>query len=248
MNVQLAPVPEPTEQEDGENISHPKRARYSVSAQGSVEVIPKPGGERDMPAPPEICHRIREIGTPEIGHQVVAHDASCTDGHIRVAREVAINLNGKENCCENQEGCRVAARTRVDRVDNHGQAVGDDHFLDQTPEDELKPLNDSLGLEMRFAAELRKQTMAALDGPGHQLREEGDVEREDAQMALSRSVAPIDIDRVSDGLEGVEGDAKRQQEIKRGHGVKDVDRFQGLLDIAGEKIEVFEGEEDSETR
>src|SRR5436853_7697244 len=54
-------MPEPTEEhgEDQVNVSAAESA--PVSAQGDVKILAQPGGERDVPAPPEIGDRFRAI-------------------------------------------------------------------------------------------------------------------------------------------------------------------------------------------
>ena len=49
-------------------------------------------------------------------------------------------------------------------------------------------------------------------GPGHQLGEEGDEERKIQERRRRGCFPLVDIDRIGKGLEGVEGDAHRQDD------------------------------------
>ncbi len=64
--------------------------------------------------------------------------------------------------------------------------------------------------------ELGQKPRRALDRPGHELGEEADVEREYAEMPLGLALAAVDVDGVAEGLEGIEGDADRKQDVELG--------------------------------
>ena len=54
------------------------------------------------------------------------------------------------------------------------------------------------------------------DWSRHQLRKEGDVERDGIDIPLGLHVSPADVNRVGQGLEGIEGDAERQDDPGQG--------------------------------
>ena len=74
-------------------ISHPSAA--AVAAEWNVQVIAQPGGERDVPAPPEIGDPPREIGTPEIDREMEAEQLCHADRHIGVTGEIEIDLHAR---------------------------------------------------------------------------------------------------------------------------------------------------------
>ena len=63
-------VPEAGEAPDDENIPHPLGAADPTAPQRDVDVIPKPGGEGDMPPPPKLRGRAGEIGVVEVLQEV----------------------------------------------------------------------------------------------------------------------------------------------------------------------------------
>ena len=60
--------------------------------------------------------------------------------------------------------------------------------------------------------QLRDELTGPHDGTGHQLREETDIEAEIEDVAHRLDAPAIHIHDVADGLEGIEGDAYRQQD------------------------------------
>ena len=64
--------------------------------------------------------------------------------------------------------------------------------------------------------ELRQKTQRALDRSRDELREEGNVDGELAQVALGRPVPAIDVDRIAERLERVEGNPDGKEDLEHG--------------------------------
>src|ERR1700751_937343 len=65
--------------------------------EGEIEIIAQPTRKRNMPSSPEIDGGASEIGHVEILGQVYADDFRNSDGHVRVAGEIAIDLQRISN-------------------------------------------------------------------------------------------------------------------------------------------------------
>lgn len=89
-------MPEAGDQKDDKNIADGFGFGHPTSTQRDIDVIPKPSGKGNVPSAPELSNISREIGSPKIGHEVKAKKFGCTDGDIRIAGKVSINLKGKE--------------------------------------------------------------------------------------------------------------------------------------------------------
>ena len=76
----------------------PPRAR-AVPAQRQVQVVPEPAGERDVPAPPELGDRPRDVRVVEVLQEVEAEHPCQADGHVRVAGEVEVDLQACSRRC-----------------------------------------------------------------------------------------------------------------------------------------------------
>src|ERR1035438_6643943 len=69
-----------------------RAAILPAAAQGNVEVVAQPTGERDVPAPPEVRHAGRQVRTPEVDREVKSEQLGHADGHVRVAGKIEIDL------------------------------------------------------------------------------------------------------------------------------------------------------------
>lgn len=89
-------MPKTRDQEYDKNISDSPGRGYSAASERDVDIVSKPSRERNMPSPPKLGDVSAEVGSAEVGHQVKAKKFGCTDGDIRIAGEVTIDLKGKE--------------------------------------------------------------------------------------------------------------------------------------------------------
>lgn len=64
-----------------------------------IDVIAEPSSKGDMPSAPELCYVAREVWVVEVAHQFNAKEFGCSDSNIRIAGEIAVNLEGKEDGC-----------------------------------------------------------------------------------------------------------------------------------------------------
>ena len=126
-------VPQAADGKDDEEIcirSHPPSA---APAQRDIEVVPEPGGEGDVPAPPELPDGAGEVGRAEVFHQPETQHLGAAQGHIRVSGEVAVNLNGKGGGGRDDLEAAKLIRRGIYGGDQHAQAVGNDQLFKSTP-------------------------------------------------------------------------------------------------------------------
>ena len=64
--VPTSTMPETAERENQEKINTCSKCPTSAAAQGNIEVIAEPGGERNMPSLPEVAKGAGNIGVMEI--------------------------------------------------------------------------------------------------------------------------------------------------------------------------------------
>src|SRR5699024_10746099 len=78
----------------------------AAAAQGNVQVIPEPAGQRNMPAAPVFAHALGQVGIIEVFGQFQTKEAADADGHIAVTGKVKIQLQHVGNVAQHQNGGR----------------------------------------------------------------------------------------------------------------------------------------------
>ena len=132
----VGPVPEPGDEEDDEDVADGLGLGDAGSAEGDVEVVAEPGGEGDVPPPPELGDVAGEVGELEVGHQLEAEELGGADGDVGVPGEVAVDLEGEEDGAEDEGGAGEGLGVVEAHVDVGRAGVGDDDLLEHAPEDE----------------------------------------------------------------------------------------------------------------
>ncbi len=66
-------------------------------SQGNIQVIPEPGGKRNVPSSPEFSNVPREVGKGKVLHKLKPNKSGRTYGNIGISREITIYLKGKED-------------------------------------------------------------------------------------------------------------------------------------------------------
>lgn len=84
--------------------------------------------------------------------------------------------------------------------------------------------------------------------PRHELGKEGDEEREFDEVAARFHLPLIDVDRVAQRLEGIEGDADREEDVERDRADLKAGAREKEVDVIGEEIEVLEAAEHPQIR
>src|SRR5699024_6690662 len=106
----------------------------AVAAQGDIEVIPEPGGQRDMPPAPELGVGAGKVGCLEVIDQIDAQHLGRSHGDGGAAPEVAVQLDAEENGAHNKEPAVKAVFQVIDGIHKNRGAVGDDNFKEVAPD------------------------------------------------------------------------------------------------------------------
>ena len=166
-----------------------------------------------MPAPPEVLQGERHVGAVEVLRQLVAEQQREADRHVRVAREVAVDLRGERVERERDLGARVRGGVVVDGVDHvAGELVSDHGLLDQPSGDQEQSRPRQHLARVARRAQLREQLVGPHDRSGHEVREEGLKDRHVHERGGAR-LAPVHVHHVRDRLEGEERDPDRQHDL-----------------------------------
>ena len=186
-----------------------------VPAQRNVDVVAQPGGEADVPAPPELADVGGEVGKPEVQHQLEAEPARRAARDVGVAGEVAVDLEARRRSSPSAlRGPWAACPPRRPPSTSRARLSAITTFLNRPQRISHAPVLNFSSVELRGALTWGRMSAGALDRARDELREEGDEEREVEEVARRGDAAAIDVDRVAHGLERVEGDADRQHDAE----------------------------------
>ena len=183
-----------------------------------------------MPSTPELRDVAAEIRHVEVAHQLDAEQLGRTDGDVRVAREVAVNLESEEDGGKEQSASALLGVSRKHLVNIHSAIIGHHNLLEQAPKNLPHTVDGGVVVEFPFLQKLRQEVRRPLDGPGHELWEERD-EGEEGDDVLGRlNLAAIDIDGVGKRLESVERDTDGQNHLQQKSVCGDVEQLRKLRD------------------
>lgn len=66
----------------------------AIAAEGDIDVIAKETTKRHMPTSPKFRGAFRRVGIIEVSRIIESHHLAQTDCHVRIAREVEVDLEG----------------------------------------------------------------------------------------------------------------------------------------------------------
>ena len=135
----MGAMPEAAQQKDDQQI-HGRTARSeAVSAERNVEVVAEPVRQRDVPAPPELLHRLRNVGIVEIVDDAKTEEPAQSSRHVRVAGEVEVDLAGVAKDAEPRGGRGQVARVGgKGLIGVHGEHVGEQELLREADDENAR--------------------------------------------------------------------------------------------------------------
>ena len=232
-------MPQARQEPDDGQIQDLPRLTAAVAAQRDIDVFPEPGGQADVPAPPELRHGAGLIGVLKVFQKVEAKQMAQTDGHIGIAGEIEIDLEGEGDSAQPRRYGGGGGHGG-DLLPQGAHLIGDQHLFGQTHHEAL---HAPAGLEHALPAEhqLMLHRLVLDDGAGDQLGEQGDVRAHVENIALGLDDAAVHVDGIGHGLEGIEADADRQGKPQ----CRDPGR-QEAVDVVDGEIRVLEEAQDSQ--
>ena len=241
-------VPEAADEEYEEKVEIMSCLGATVTAERYVEIIAEPGGKTDVPSRPEFLDGSCSVGAVEVLHEANAHDSRATDGDIRVAGEVAIDLYGEENGSDDNAETGGFRGVVIDRIDEFRDQIGNDDLFKEADRHLLQADEGVIRFELVMSLELGEKIVGTLDRARNELGEEGNEERVPAEMSFRLDLASVNVNNVGERLEGIEGDTDGEDQLER-----DEIRFSAeeIPDGNGgirKEIEVFEEEQNAERR
>ena len=169
-----------------------------------------------MPALPELHDGLGDIGVVEVLHKLKADHPPQAHGHVAVAGEVEVNLEGIGRQAQpGPHHGQFLPGHGEEGVPHAADGVGQEHLLGKA---HGKPLHagDEFPQALLPVHQLLSHGLVLDDGAGDQLGEQGDEGAEGDDVLLHRRILAVDVNGIGHGLEGVERDADRQRDAEEG--------------------------------
>ena len=179
----------------------------TVAAKRDVEIVAEPSGERDVPSMPELREVAAVIGEGKVLAQTDAEHCCNADADVAVAAEIQIDLHGETNKSHQALETRIGIRHGENPVVVLGNVVGHNPLLDDANDNEPQSHVEQTFAEHVLPLDLWEEGLCPGDGACQKEWEEREVEEVFPKADLEAEVTSIDIHRIADGLEGIEGNA-----------------------------------------
>lgn len=234
----LSTMPEAADDHDGHQVGVGAGGAEAVASERDVEVIAKKRGKGDVPAAPEFGDAGRFVGGVEVLDEVEAEEFGEPDGHVRVGREVEIDLEGVgEDSGPSGKGRQIARTCTEGSIGDEAHGVGNEDLFGES-KTETGEAERELAEGVLAVAHLMGDDAIPDDGAGDEVREKRDETGEIEERLCGFGVAAIKVDAVAEALENVEGDACWKNDVLE----KGRDRDLAAAEPRGDRLGGLNGE------
>ncbi len=204
-------VPEAADQKGKQQIQKMAPLCNPIAAQRNVNVIPEPGGKRNMPPAPELFDGKGKIRAFEIRHETDAEQSGASDGNIGIPRKITIDFDCEHHGNDDKSKPYITVYIVEQFIDRDRKRIGDHQFFKIAPCHQLQAVSHIVVREGTLFLILWEQRVRPSDRPGKELREKGNEQRIIPEMLFGRGFAAVNIDQIAHRLEKIKGYARRKQ-------------------------------------
>ena len=137
-------VPQSTKEHRDHQVQGRAVRSSSIASEWDVQVVAEPGGETDVPSSPELARVAGEVGEGEVSHEPYAHQARRSACDVRIAGEVAVDLDGKEAGRDDDVREGYAPGRRKYRIHCGRKTICDGHLLEETQQEQLDAIHSPM--------------------------------------------------------------------------------------------------------
>src|SRR5690554_4113992 len=232
-------MPKAAHHKNDEGVAHLHSQTAPATAQGNVQVVAEPGAQRNVPAPPKFRHVAREVGEGKVLHQGKAKQACRTNGNVRVAREVPVDVKGKKHRTQKQHTARVVGRSVEKHIGKLGCVVGNHHLFKQAPKNLSQAIYRLAVLESAPGIKLWQQIAGSLNGACHQLRKKAHEGSKGNKVTRRFQLPLVHINGIAQSLKGIKADAHRQNNVQGVGTDVSAKKRKGLNEVGQKKVVVL---------
>jgi len=234
---------------DGKKINHhgqvesPHAEVAELEVQRCEDIVGQPAGQRHVPPLPVLRDVDGEERQAEVFQAPDTQYPAHTDGHVGIAGEVGVQLEGVEHGSNGQRGSvvvRIVVEHGIGVAANH---VGHAHLLEHTPQHALAAFGDVGPIHLMSRSQLLQEGLRTVNRAGENGGEEGHVGSKTDEVALRVHLSAVNLDQVADELEREEADAYGQDNLERVMADMEPHCREQVLERTDKEVQVLEIEQ-----
>ena len=193
-----------------------------------------------MPSFPVFLNILGKIRPAEVLCYSNSHGLGNTYGNVNASGEVCVQFKGIEHHTYKYKSALIDIRILNNLIYRHQNTVGNNHLLKISPQDTVKSIGYYLCVKGMFLKKRFCQVIKPADRTLDQLREKGYEQGQLKQIPLCLAGASVNVDDISHGLKGIEGNSHWQDQVYKGKFPCTVEGLQDPVDIGNDKIGIFQ--------
>ena len=239
---------------DGKKVNHhgqvesPHAEVAELEVQGGEYIIGQPTGQRDVPPLPVLSDVDSEERQAEVFQTLDAQYPAHADGHVGIAGEVGVQLEGVEHGSNGERGGVVVGIVVEYGIGVAANHVSHTHLLEHSPQHALAALGYVGPIKLVSRSQLLQEALRTVNRAGENGGEESHVGRESDEVALRIHLPAVYLDQVTDELEREEADAYGQDNLEGVVADVEAHRREQVLERADEEVQVLEIEQEQDAQ
>ena len=185
--------------------------RDVVAAEREIQIVARPGGQRDHPAAPELLHRLRDVRPAEVLGQAESKHPAEPDRHVRVTRQREVHLQREAEQTEpGRAGAEAIDRHVEHPIGHDADNVRDQELLAEADDDTTDAVHEVADAHHSFG-HLMGEIAVMDDRTCDERRKKREVQRRVHKSPLGAAVATVHVNQVGDRVQSQERNTKRKQ-------------------------------------
>ncbi len=158
-------VPQAGQEHDDGQIPQGVPPGAAIAPQGDVQVVPEPGGQRNVPPAPKFRGRPGKIREPEILHEVDPQQFGGPPGDIGITGKIGVNLEGEGHHADHRPVSVEAGLGVKGIVGQDGAIIRHKHLFKEPHQHQAQAVLEMGILKAGPFFQLRDKIFPPLDGP-----------------------------------------------------------------------------------
>ena len=180
---------------DHQNVKHPASPADPVASHGNVHIVPEPAAKAHMPPAPEFRNTFGHVGIIKIFQEVETKHSAKTDGHIRIAGKIKIDIQRE---CDGVHPVKQDGRFAAfpEQLHQQSKVIRQDHLFAEAHQETAQTAGHvfpAVGTAFQFPGHVH----IADNGASNQLGKQGHIGAEGDGVFLGLGITSVDVDGIA---------------------------------------------------